>query len=159
VAAGLALVRFVGGGSPVGEVFVVDAAGDFHQLTGLGSASSLGASLPVWSPDGRQVAFGPPKVGAGSDRFLSVFGADGSGERPLAALGDEFGLPFGWSRVRACCSSTSMRPMVRPCGWLMWRAARSGTSASASCRDGCRMGTGSASSAASRVETRLIHVP
>jgi Tol biopolymer transport system component len=64
VAAGLALVRFVGGGSPVGEVFVVDAAGEFHQLTGLGSSSALGASLPVWSPDGRQVAFGPPKPGS-----------------------------------------------------------------------------------------------
>jgi hypothetical protein len=44
---GLALVRYVGSGSPVGEAFVVDAAGEFHQLTGLGSTSSLGASLPA----------------------------------------------------------------------------------------------------------------
>jgi Tol biopolymer transport system component len=118
VAAGLALVRFVGNGSPVGEVFVVDAAGEFHQLTGLGSASSLGASLPVWSPDGRQVAFGPPKVGAGPDRFLSVIGADGSGERPLAALGDEFGLPFGWSPDGASLLFFDIDAADGPAMWL-----------------------------------------
>jgi Tol biopolymer transport system component len=118
VATGLALVRFVDNGGPASEVFVVDAEGEFHQLTGLGSAPSLGASRPVWSPDGRQLAFGPPKVGAGPNRFLSVILADGSGERPLAPLGDEFGLPFGWSPDGASLLFFDIDAVTGPAMWL-----------------------------------------
>jgi Tol biopolymer transport system component len=97
VAADLAFVRPVGD-SGTSQVFVVDADGDIRQLTGLDSESAIGASVPVWSPDRRMVAFGPPKVGAGEHRFISIVNADGSHQRSIASLGDEFGVPFSWSR-------------------------------------------------------------
>lgn len=95
-AAGLSLVRFVEQGGPVSQVFVVEPDGAMRQVTGLASGS-VGASLPVWSPDGTGLAFGPPKTGAGPNPVLSVVNADGSGERVIGVLGDEFGVPHRWS--------------------------------------------------------------
>ena len=97
VAAGLAFVRFVDDDSPVSQVFVVEPDGELRQLTGGGPASRVGASRPLWSPDRSQVAFGPPKTGAGPDQQLSVINADGTDERPIAVLREEYSGPFGWS--------------------------------------------------------------
>jgi len=118
VATGLALVRFPEAGAPASQVFVVDADGDPRQLTGQSRVPSLGASLPAWSPDGRQLAFGPAKVGAATSRFLSVIEADGSEERSLAPLGDEFGVPFGWSPDGATLLFFDIDAVHGPAMWL-----------------------------------------
>jgi Tol biopolymer transport system component len=81
-AAGLALVQFPDVNSPASQVFVVDADGNLHQVTGLGGPST-GASRPAWSPDRRQLAFGPPKVGAGAAPQVGVVNADGTGQRDI----------------------------------------------------------------------------
>jgi len=119
VATGVAVLRDGDGGSPASQVFVVDADGDLRQLTGQGPASLTGASFPVWSPDGRHLAFGPPKVGAGPTRFLSVINADGSDERSIATLGDEFGLPFGWSPDGASLLFFDIDAVDGPAMWLV----------------------------------------
>lgn len=81
-AAGLALVRFLDQDNPASQVFVVDADGTLRQVTGL-SGPSTGASLPDWSPDRTQIAFGPPKVGAGLSPEVGIVNADGSGQRVI----------------------------------------------------------------------------
>jgi Tol biopolymer transport system component len=118
VATGLALTRFPDGGS-ASQVFVVEADGGLLQLTGSGPASSRGASLPVWSPDRSQLAFGPPKVSGATARFLSVVDADGTNERPLAMLGDEFGLPFAWSSDGASLLYFVVDAADGPAMWLV----------------------------------------
>ncbi|HEX2221725.1 MAG TPA: hypothetical protein VHK06_04305 [Candidatus Limnocylindria bacterium] len=96
-AAGLALVRFVEEGSSVSHVFVVEPDGSLRQVTGVSAPDSPGATYPVWSPDGTQLMFAPPKIGASGNWNVSVVNADGSGERPLAPLQDEYSGPFSWS--------------------------------------------------------------
>ena len=118
VATGLAVVRFPVAGEPASQVFVVDADGELRQLTGLGRVPSLGASLPAWSPDGRRLAFGPAKVGAGASRVLSVINADGSDERSLAPLGDDFGLPFAWSPDGATLLFFDIDAVHGPAMWM-----------------------------------------
>jgi Tol biopolymer transport system component len=81
-AAGLALVQFLDPDNPASQVFVVEADGSLRQVTGI--EGGIGAAFPVWSPDGEQIAFGPPKVGfPGINGQVSVINADGSGERVL----------------------------------------------------------------------------
>jgi Tol biopolymer transport system component len=96
-AAGLTFVRFVEPGSPVSHVFVVESDGSLRQVTGVSRPESTGATFPVWSPDGSQLVFAPPKTGASSNWHVSVVNADGSGERPIAPLQDEYSGPFSWS--------------------------------------------------------------
>ena len=97
VATGLAMVRFLPGGSPVSQVFVVDAAGELQQVTGLGPEVSAGATMPAWSPDRSQLLVGSPKVGGGVAFELSVVNADGSGERVVASTEGTFIPPVDWS--------------------------------------------------------------
>jgi Tol biopolymer transport system component len=79
-ATGLAFVRVVEEGMAATHVYVVEADGTLRQVTGL-SRTSAGTSSPDWSPDGSQLAFGPPKNGAGMLFDVGVVGADGSDER------------------------------------------------------------------------------
>jgi Tol biopolymer transport system component len=77
-AEGLALVRQVDAADPTTQVFIVEADGSFRQVTGLSNA--LGASYPVWSPDGSRLAFNEPKVGSGMFGQVGIVNADGTGE-------------------------------------------------------------------------------
>ena len=95
--AGLALVREVAAGSPVTQVFVVEADGSLRQVTGL-TGDSVGATGPMWSPDGTMLAFDPPKVGAGLDYPVGVVNADGSGERVIGSGANPRWSPDG-SRI------------------------------------------------------------
>ena len=79
---GLALVRVADPSTGVSQVYVVEADGSLRQVTGV--SGSLGASNPVWSPDGSQLAFGASKVGSvGIKGMVGVVNEDGSGERQL----------------------------------------------------------------------------
>jgi Tol biopolymer transport system component len=118
VAAGLAFARFTATGSGMSELFVVDSDGTIQQLTGLEQSDARGASLPVWSPDRDALAFGPPKVGAGPARYLSVVSADGSDTRRIAALGDEFGVPFSWSPDGTSLLYFDVDAAAGPAMWL-----------------------------------------
>jgi Tol biopolymer transport system component len=90
-AEGLAIVMFPEPGSPVSHVFVVDAAGELDQVTGI-SRESPGVDYPDWSPDHTQLVVGPPKVGAGLQLDIAIVNADGSDERVVAE-----GLKAWWS--------------------------------------------------------------
>lgn len=88
---GLAYVRTSDPSTGMTQVFVVAADGSERQVTGV--SGSLGASFPVWAPDGSRLAFSGPKVGGtGIKGMLGVVEADGSGERQLGE--GEF---FQWS--------------------------------------------------------------
>ena len=90
-AAGLAMVRTADPATGLTHVFVVDADGELRQVTGVSGAT--GASFPVWSPDGSQLAFGAPKIGfPGINGFVGVVNADGSEERQLGE-----GASIRWS--------------------------------------------------------------
>lgn len=84
-AAGLAFVRFVGDRE---QLFVIDPDGSARQVGGQGEFASLGAAQPLWSPDRSMIAFGPPTIGSGLDPQLWVINADGTGQRPIATLGE-----------------------------------------------------------------------
>ena len=96
-AAGLAFVRFLEPGSSVSHVYVVEPDGSQRQVTGLSRPDSVGATFPVWSPDGTQLVVAPPKIGGSAAWDVSVVNADGSAERPIAPLQDEYTGPFNWS--------------------------------------------------------------
>lgn len=99
VAAGLALVQFPEAGSPVSEIFVVEADGQLRQVTGLvdGDISAMGAARPVWSPDGRRIAYGPSALGSGAFPAVLVINANGRQPRLIAELdAEEFSTP-SWS--------------------------------------------------------------
>ncbi len=82
-AEGLALVRFLDENDPNTQVFIVEADGAFRQVTGL--SDMLGATFPVWSPDGSRLAFTGPKRGETTFAgMLAVVNADGSDERQIA---------------------------------------------------------------------------
>jgi TolB protein len=77
------LVRFLSADDPKSQVFVVDADGSLRQVTGVSGA--FGATRPVWSPDGSQIAFTGPKVGSvGVNGQIALVSVDGSGERLVA---------------------------------------------------------------------------
>ncbi len=82
-AAGLALVQSPNPNDPASQVFVVEADGSLRQVTGL-AAGATGASGPAWSPDGMQLAFNAPKVGAPVPPPIGIVNADGSEERSVA---------------------------------------------------------------------------
>jgi Tol biopolymer transport system component len=79
---GLALIRIPNEADPRGQIFIVEADGSLRQVTGV--SGDLGASFPVWSPDGSQIAFGGPKLGEVTTfGQLGVVNADGTGERQI----------------------------------------------------------------------------
>jgi Tol biopolymer transport system component len=82
-AEGLALVRRVAETDQATQVFVIEADGSARQVTGL--SGDLGATFPVWSPDGERIAFNGPKRGETTvSGMLAVVNADGSDERQIA---------------------------------------------------------------------------
>ena len=82
-AEGLAVVRQVAPDDPNTQVFVIEADGTARQVTG--RSGSLGATFPVWSPDGEQIAFTGPKHGETTiSGMVAVVNADGSDERQIA---------------------------------------------------------------------------
>ncbi|MDQ2674659.1 MAG: hypothetical protein M3Y40_08375 [Chloroflexota bacterium] len=93
---GLAVVRPVVPDDPTTEVFIVEADGSERQVTGV--SNSLGASNPVWSPDGSQLAFNNAAVGGSSFGQVALVNADGSNERKLAEGRDAQWSPDG-SRI------------------------------------------------------------
>lgn len=81
---GLALVRPMGDDDPITQVFVVDADGTVRQVTGV--SGGLGASHPVWSPDGEELVFGGSKIeDVGIGGQVALVNADGSNEREVGA--------------------------------------------------------------------------
>ena len=81
-AAGLAFVRTSDPATGSTQVYIVEADETVRPVTGV--TGNTGASSPVWSPDGNQLAFGAPKIGfPGINGFVGVVNADGSGERQL----------------------------------------------------------------------------
>ena len=82
-AAGLALVRPANAEDATTQIFLVEADGSLRQVTGV--SGGLGASHPVWSRDGSQIAFGGSKIGeTGTRGQLGLVNADGTGERQIA---------------------------------------------------------------------------
>ena len=80
---------------PVG-IGVVNANGsDLHQLT------SGGEESPVWSPDGRRIAFWEPKTDQSAIgvylTILGVINQDGTGRRDLGTLQADDTQPPAWS--------------------------------------------------------------
>lgn len=118
VAAGLAFVAQTGDESGTTQIFVVDPDGTIRQLTGL-SGGSPGGSGPVWSPDGTQLVFGPPKLGAPPEHQIFIINADGSGERALAPLDEEFTIPFAWSPKVAYVAYGSIDAAEGPSLWVV----------------------------------------
>ena len=97
VATGLAIVGQLDPASPLTEIFLVQPDGELRLITGLGDGASVGGAGPVWSPDGRQIAFGPSVVGSGVFPQVWVVRADGTEQRMIAQLdAEEFSLP-SWS--------------------------------------------------------------
>jgi Tol biopolymer transport system component len=83
-------------GSPVTEIVVVEPNGSLRQVTGLESPGR-GAAGPVWSPNGRKIAYWPSALGTGSLPAVLVVQADGTGQRLLHQLdAEEFSAP-DWS--------------------------------------------------------------
>jgi Tol biopolymer transport system component len=101
VAAGLAFIRPADGRD---QVFVIDADGSPRQVSGLSGDADPGAARPLWSPDRTKIAFGPPTIGSGLDPQLWVVNADGSGQRPLADLGESTDWSPDSSRLVFCDS-------------------------------------------------------
>ena len=95
-AEGLAVVHQVALEDPTTQVFIVEADGSERQVTGLSNA--LGASNPIWSPDGSQLAFNDAAVGSGVFGQVAVINVDGSNERKLAEGRDAQWSPDG-SRI------------------------------------------------------------
>jgi Tol biopolymer transport system component len=118
-AAGLTLVRFPQDDSPVSHVFVVEPDGSLRQVTGVSKPDSSGATYPVWSPDGTQLMFAPPKVGGTSNWNVSLVNADGSGERPIAPLQDEYTGPFAWSPDGTRIAFGDLHEVDGPMMWLV----------------------------------------
>ena len=82
-AEGLALVRLLSATDPNSQIFVIEADGTARQVTGL--SADLGASNPVWSPDGGRIAFTGPKRGETTFKgMVAVVNADGTDERQIA---------------------------------------------------------------------------
>jgi Tol biopolymer transport system component len=82
-AEGLAFVPLVND-DPTTQVWVIEADGTPRQVTGV--SGQLGASHPVWSRDGSQLAFSGQKVGeVGIGGQVGIVNADGSNEREVAA--------------------------------------------------------------------------
>jgi len=80
---GLAFTRVLDENDPITQVFVVEPDGTLRQVTGL--SAELGASHPVWSPDGGRLAFTGPKHGETTFRgMVAVVDADGTNERQVA---------------------------------------------------------------------------
>ena len=83
-AEGLAFVRTLSSDDPTTQVWVIDADGSPRQVTGV--SGQLGASHPVWSRDGSQLAFSGQKVGeVGTAGQVGAVNADGTEEREVAA--------------------------------------------------------------------------
>ena len=118
VAVGLAYVALTGDETGTSQVFVVDPDGTSRQLTGL-SGQVVGGSGPVWSPDGTQLIFGPPKLGGTPEHQIWIINADGTGERVLAPLDEEFNVPFAWSPDGIYVAYGSIDAAEGPSLWLV----------------------------------------
>lgn len=92
-AEGLAIVRLLDEQDPTTQVFIVEADGSLRQVTGLSNA--LGASYPVWSPDGSQLAFNDAKGGSGPFGQVGIVNADGTDERSYGEGRDHQWSPDG----------------------------------------------------------------
>lgn len=95
-AGGLALTRPVAG---VREVFVIDPSGQARQVSGLAEPTSFDVVRPLWSPDRTQIAFLPRAIGSGIDSHLWLVRADGSGQRPIADVGESISWSPDSSRI------------------------------------------------------------
>ena len=89
----LAIVRLLDEQDPTTQVFIFEADGNLRQVTGLSNA--LGASYPVWSPDGSQLAFNDAKGGSGPFGQVGIVNADGSDERSYGEGRDHQWSPDG----------------------------------------------------------------
>jgi Tol biopolymer transport system component len=97
VATGLALVAWPDPASPKTELFIVEPDGSLRQVTGLGDGASVGAAAPVWSPDGKRIAFGPSFRASGSFPAVLVVNANGRNQRLIQNLDHEEFSPIEWS--------------------------------------------------------------
>ena len=111
VAAGLAIVQPPDADSPLTEIFVVKRNGQLRQVTGLGQGQSVGGARPVWSPDGKQIAYGPSALGSGAFPAVYVVNADGTGQRLIQELDvEEFSAPSWSSNGRRLLYSDATPP-------------------------------------------------
>jgi Tol biopolymer transport system component len=82
-AEGLALAGFLHDDNPISQIFMVEADGTLRQVTGV--SGDLGASRPVWSPDGNRIAFTGPKHGETTiTGMVAIVNADGTDEHQIA---------------------------------------------------------------------------
>ena len=83
--------------NPLTEIFIVQRNGELRQVTGVSQGQSVGGARPVWSPDGKRIAFGPSVLGSGAFPAVYVVNADGTGQRLIQQLDvEEFSAP-SWS--------------------------------------------------------------
>ena len=97
VATGLAVVRPPSADSPLTEVFVVRRDGSLRQVTGLAADDRMGGALPVWSPDGSMIAFGPSFLGSNAFPAQLLVNADGTGQRLVHQFDVEEFSRASWS--------------------------------------------------------------
>lgn len=111
VAAGLTIAQGPNADSPLTEIFVVQRDGQLRQITGLGQGPSVGATRPVWSPNGEQIAFGPSVLGSGAFPAVYIVNADGTGQTLIQQLdAEEFSAPSWSSNGRRLLFSDATPP-------------------------------------------------
>lgn len=74
--------------SGLSQIFLIDLAHPDAAPVQITHGSER-ARDPMWSPDGRFLVYTYGKPLSGSQGDIHVVGADGSGDRPLAASGDQ----------------------------------------------------------------------
>jgi Tol biopolymer transport system component len=110
---GTRLAVGIGEWTPVGDIWLLDVArGSFSRLT----SHPFDDITPVWSPDGKQIAFASNRNGA-FDLFRKDVGGAGNEELLLHSNVDKF--PMDWSRDGRSLVFITIDPKTRADMWIL----------------------------------------